>query len=188
MSYDNKTTQAIVFAVNAHTGQFRKGTSIPYITHPVEAMGVAATLTNDEDILCAAVLHDVIEDAGVTAEELRARFGDRVAELVCAASEDKMRSLTAEESWKARKQATIDALTACTDRGVKTVVLGDKLSNLRSIERDHAALGEKVWERFNQKDPLMHKWYYSSFLNTLIELKDTEAYKEYERLIRSCWR
>ena len=187
MTYTDKINAAILCAVNAHAGQLRKGTSVPYITHPIEAMGVVASLTDDENVIAAAVLHDVVEDAGITVEELRGRFGDRVAQLVSAESEDKMTSVPAAESWMTRKQATIDELSACKDIGIKMIALGDKLSNLRSIERDHAALGEKVWDRFNQKDPLMHKWYYVSFLDTLAELKETDAYKEYAQLIERCW-
>lgn len=183
-----KLKDAVHFAVSAHAGQFRKGTKVPYITHPIEVMGIVATITEDVDVRAAAVLHDTVEDTEVTEEDIRREFGDRVAALVCAESEDKMMDIPAALSWKTRKQATIDHLRTCTDINVKIIALGDKLSNLRSIERDLAEVGQEIWNRFNQKDPLMHKWYYSSFLETLQELHDTAAYKEYERLINTCWR
>ena len=63
--------RAILFAVHAHQGMERKGKSFPYIVHPLEAMSIVATMTNDQELLAAAVLHDVIEDAGVSVDELR---------------------------------------------------------------------------------------------------------------------
>ena len=64
--------EAIEFATKAHAGQFRKGTKRPYIVHPVEVADIVATMTQDEEIICAAVLHDTIEDCeGITEEVLR---------------------------------------------------------------------------------------------------------------------
>ena len=75
--------RAIAFATKAHEGQFRKGTKRPYIVHPLEVGEIVATLTFDEEIISAAILHDTIEDCEeVTDEVLRKEFGDRVTELV----------------------------------------------------------------------------------------------------------
>ena len=63
------------------------------------------------------------------------------------------------------------------------ICLGDKLANLRELARDYAALGECLWERFNQKDPAMIGWYYRSFKETCAELSDTTAYMEYVELL-----
>ena len=96
--------EAIEFASKAHEGQFRKGTRRPYIVHPVEVAEIVATMTADEEIICAAVLHDTIEDCKeVTEEILKLRFGERVASIVAQESEDK--SL----SWEERKGATINS-------------------------------------------------------------------------------
>ena len=62
--------EAAVFAERAHRGVFRKGTDIPYITHPMEAAVIVSAFTDDEEMIAAALLHDVMEDAGVTREEL----------------------------------------------------------------------------------------------------------------------
>lgn len=183
----NIIDEAVVFAAEAHSGQTRKGSKTPYITHPVEAMGIASAVTDDPDVLAAAVLHDTIEDCGVTKETIAEKFNARVAELVGAVSEDKMTHISAEASWRARKQAALDGLAACGDTGVKTVVLADKLSNLRTMERDYRLVGEKLWDRFNQKDPLEHRWYYETILANLTELRDTDAAKEYRRLITAIW-
>lgn len=180
-------TKAISFAAKAHEQKNRKGTTVPYITHPVEAMGIVSSLTSDPEVIAAAVLHDVIEDSPVTAAELQEFFGSRVADLVCSESEDKMNDIPAEASWKTRKEATIVHLAACTDSDVKLIALGDKLSNLRCIERDLAEIGPAFWNRFNQNDPLLHKWYYSSILSALGEFEDTPAYREYQRLMEKIW-
>lgn len=82
--------EAREFAAKAHEGQFRKGTKRPYIVHPVEVAEIVGTMTQDEEVICAALLHDTIEDcAGVSEEILRSRFGERVALLVAGESEDK---------------------------------------------------------------------------------------------------
>ncbi|MGN1093879.1 MAG: HD domain-containing protein [Candidatus Neoclostridium sp.] len=69
--------KAIVFAVNAHSGAVRKGTKLPYIVHPIEACAIAASITDDKEIIAAAVLHDIIEDTDITEEELAGQFGAR---------------------------------------------------------------------------------------------------------------
>ena len=98
--------EAAAFADKAHKGAFRKGTKIPYITHPMETAVIVSAFTDDEEIIAAALLHDVMEDAGVTREELEDAFGSRVADLVVDESEDKSRS------WQERKTRTVRHL--CT--------------------------------------------------------------------------
>ena len=95
-------TDAIQFPAKCHEGQLRKGTDIPYMVHPMETCAIAATMTSDQEILAAAVLHDVAEDCGVTIKELQDRFGYRVANLIAAESEQKEDD--EEGSWKRRKQ------------------------------------------------------------------------------------
>ena len=65
---------AVAFAAKAHRGQVRKGTSTPYIVHPMEAAAIVATITNDPAVIAAAVLHDVIEDTDYTADDVRRLF------------------------------------------------------------------------------------------------------------------
>ena len=71
--------EAAAFAEKAHRGVFRKGTDIPYITHPLETAVIVSAFTDDEEMIAAALLHDVMEDAGVTKGELEEAFGARVA-------------------------------------------------------------------------------------------------------------
>lgn len=174
--------QAILFATNAHEGQFRKGTKIPYILHPLEAAAIVGTMTTDDEIIAAAVLHDVVEDTDATVEQVKEQFGERVAALVAAESEDKRENLPAEATWKLRKQETIDHLKTAPIE-VKMITLGDKLSNIRTIYRDNLTIGDELWNRFHQKDKNEHYWYYKSIAECLVDLDSHQAYKEYCELI-----
>lgn len=90
--------QAIIFAVQAHAGAQRRDGHTPYILHCTEAAAIAATLTQDQEVLAAAVLHDVIEDTDVTFKTLSDKFGPRVAGLVQDMSENKRPELPPEET------------------------------------------------------------------------------------------
>ncbi len=173
--------RAVLFAAMKHAGQNRKGSGIPYITHVMEAMAIVAEMTDDQEIQVAALLHDTLEDTDTTKEQLVHYFGERVADLVAAESEDKREGQRAEDTWEIRKQETLDHLRAAP-ADVKIITMGDKLSNMRAMSRDYKALGDELWDRFNQKDPAKHGWYYRSIGEILGEdafIRDTEAYKEY---------
>ena len=168
--------KAIKFAVKAHEGQKRKGTDIPYIMHPMEAATIAASIKYDPDLICAALLHDTIEDAGVSTDTLSSMFGDRVADLVHFQSEDKTRS------WQERKQDTIDKLNNSTDEDAKIVCLSDKLANLRSISNDYQILGDSLWSRFNAEKE-KQVWYYRGLCDALASLGKYIAYREFSNLV-----
>ena len=174
--------KAICFAVKAHSGSVRKGTETPYIVHPMEVVAIVATMTDDPAVLSGAALHDVVEDTKYTVEDIRDEFGEDVARLVASESEDKREDLPAEATWRVRKQETLDHLEHAPVE-VKMITLGDKLSNIRAIYRDYMTLGDKVWERFNQKDKNEHAWYYRGVAERLGELSDSFAYREYVRLV-----
>ena len=179
----NLLTNAITFATKKHEGQKRKGTDIPYIVHPLEALSVASTLTNKETILAAVVLHDVVEDCGVSISEIKFRFGKEIARLVAADTEDKREKQSAESTWKIRKQETLDQIKNM-DIDSKIVVLADKLSNMRAIHRDYDMLGDKLWQKFNCKSKDEQCWYYKGIERLLRgEFKDTVAFVEYTGLI-----
>ena len=174
--------RAIIFAVRAHAGIERRGKGFPYIVHPMEAVEIVATMTPDQELLAAAALHDTVEDTDTTVEQIRAEFGDRVAELVAAESDEPHESRDSVENWRARKQTAIDRLAAAS-RDVKIVALGDKLSNMRAIARDYAVQGDALWNLFHAKDRKDHEWHYRGLAASLVELSDTFAYKEFEHLI-----
>lgn len=174
--------RAIVFAVKAHAGTERRGKGFPYIIHPMEAMEIVATMTTDQEVLAAAVLHDTVEDTEVTIEDIRMVFGDRIASLVAQESEDRPEGVSDEESWHDRKRAAIDRL-AKAPHDAKIVALGDKLSNMRAIARDYAEIGNALWGRFHAQDPKDHEWHYRGLADSLRELQDTAAFQEFESLI-----
>ena len=119
---------AIIFATKAHSGMTRKGTNVPYIVHPIEAAAIVSTMTDDEEVIAAAVLHDVLEDTEATEDDLLARFGRRITELVIGESENKRRNFPAALTWKIRKQETITFLETEADTDAKMLALADKLA------------------------------------------------------------
>ena len=170
--------RAIEFATKAHSGQFRKGTTRPYIVHPIEVGDIVASMTEDEEVISAAILHDTIEDCeGVTAEVLEEQFNRRVASIVAQESEDKSRTLME------RKSSTIEHIRYAP-REVQMIGLADKLSNMRDIDRDYPECGEELWNRFRMKDKNMIGWYYKGIRDALKDIFDgVPAYEEYCRLI-----
>lgn len=179
---DDLLNRALIFAVNAHTGMVRKGTDTPYIVHPMEAVVIVASMTSDKEVIAATVLHDVVEDTGHTIEDIKKEFGDRVAGLVASESENNRPELPEEETWKIRKEETLEHLKNASIE-TKMATLGDKLSNIRAIYRDYLKLGDKLWDRFNQKDKSEHTWYYSSIADLLSGLRKYPAWKEYKDLV-----
>ena len=174
--------RAIIFAVKAHAGTERRGKGHPYIVHPLEAVEIVSTMTKDQELLAAAALHDTVEDTDVTVDQIRAEFGPRVAELVAAESDQFEAGVSEEDSWHARKKAAIDRL-AKASRDAKIVALGDKLSNMRAIARDYAVQGDRLWNLFHVKNRADHEWHYRGLTDSLRELEDTFAFKEFEKLI-----
>lgn len=171
--------KAIELAADKHRGMFRKGDKQPYIYHPLEVLNVASLLTDDEEVLCAAVLHDTLEDTDCTKEELLAQFSPRVVELVANESEDKRNQVDKAGTWLDRKKEAIDTIKNAKDIGTKIVCLADKISNLRSFNRLVMIKGDDAWNNFNMKDPKMHYWYFNELKEALKDLEETSAYKEY---------
>ena len=174
--------RAIVFAVKAHHNTERRGKGFPYIVHPMEAVEIVATITSDQELLAAAALHDTIEDTDVTVEDIRREFGDRIADLVHAESDQFTEGVSEEDSWHDRKQVAIDRLAAAS-HDAKIVAMGDKLSNMRAIARDYAMKGDELWKIFHAKNKADHEWHYRGLAASLSELSDTFAYKEFVRLL-----
>ena len=175
-------SEAIAFAVKAHDGMRRKKSQAPYILHPMEAAVIVGSMTDDQNMIAAAVLHDVVEDADITIEEIEARFGKRVRELVQSETEDKRADLPPAETWRIRKEESLEVLKNAEDLDVLMVWLGDKLANMRSIYRDFKVEGVQMWQRFNQTDVSQQAWYYRSIANLTNRLSHTSAWLEYNTL------
>lgn len=174
--------QAIQFAADAHAGQTRKGSELPYICHPLEVMMLVCKMTSDPEVAAAAALHDTIEDTKTEYEDLKECFGKRIADLVAAESEDKKRDRPAGETWRERKEENLLRI-ADEPYEAKLIMLADKLSNLRSSYREYQKIGDQIFERFNMKDKKEHEWYHRSVAEALSELRKLSQYGEYKHLI-----
>ena len=177
-------TKAIKFAADAHDGMRRKKDTTPYILHPLEAAVIVGTMTDDSAVISAAALHDVVEDTDITIEEIEENFGSRVRTLVESETENKRAELPPEDTWRIRKEESLEELAACGDRDILILWLGDKLANMRSYYRIWKKEGSGMWQSFNQKDPLQQEWYYSRIAELTSPLKDFPAWQEYNALLK----
>lgn len=179
---DERLEKAYRYASEAHSGQYRKGTKIPYFTHIITTMNYCMELTDDIEILQAAILHDTVEDTSVTLEDLRRDFGERVARIVEADTEDKLRDRPADETWEVRKQTTVSHLK---DRpsDSKMVILADKTANAESLFKEWQRLGDTVWDKFNMKDRKKQEWYFRAIADCLVEFSDTSVMKKFTEYI-----
>ena len=167
--------KAFLFALYVHGEQVRKD-GTPYIEHPVEVALELARNGADNSLIAAGYLHDTIEDAYITKEELEAAFNREVAELVFADSEDKSKS------WEERKKDALDSLKCPGDRKHKMLMCADKLSNLRSIYDGLQKEGDSVWNRFSRGKE-KQAWLYNETVSALAPLEGLQMYEELKRLV-----
>jgi (p)ppGpp synthase/HD superfamily hydrolase len=120
---------AFQFAERAHRGQVRKYTGEPYISHPIEVAQLVASVLPDEDAVIAALLHDTVEDCGVTLEQIRKPFGDVAAQFV-----HEVTDISRKEHGNRNTRKALDRqhLSLASGPG-KTVKLADLISNTQSI-------------------------------------------------------
>ena len=176
-------SEAIVFSTVAHDGMRRRKSKSPYILHPMEVGAIVGTMTNDQEVIAASILHDVVEDAGITIEEIGEKFGNRVMELVASETENKREELPPEDTWRVRKEESLQKLRDTDDESVMMLWIGDKLSNIRTIYRDFLIEGNSVWDKFHQSDIKVQAWYYRSIMKYTEPLSDTLAWKEYKMFV-----
>lgn len=138
--------KALAYASQLHRTQTRKGSGIPYVSHLLAVAAIALENGADEDQAIAALLHDAVEDQGGPArlEEIRARYGDGVAQIVadCTDSHEEPKP-----AWHPRKEAYIASLAHKPPCSL-AVSLADKTHNAAAINADLRAHGEAVWSRF----------------------------------------
>ena len=145
-------------------------------------------MTDDEELIAAGILHDIVEDTDGTLAEIEKRFGKRVAGLVDSESEEKKPDDGRNKTWKRRKEESLRALKNSKDIAVKMLWLADKLANIRSLAGQYSEKGEAVWEEFNETDPDQQRWYYSSIAEILeLELNKTAPFKELIKHINFIW-
>jgi (p)ppGpp synthase/HD superfamily hydrolase len=160
---------AFSLAERLHRAQVRKGSTIPYISHPMAVASLVLEHHGGEDAAVAALLHDAVEDQGgwVTAEQIRQRFGARVVEIVLACTDAMPAEGEAKPPWRARKEAFIARL-AQADPESALVIACDKLHNLSALAADLERDGPATLNRFNQPEQLA--WYFAAILEALAPL------------------
>lgn len=157
---------ALWFAADRHNDQLRKGSNIPYVAHLLGTCAIALEAGADEDEAIAALLHDTLEDGKATYNELSARYGERVANIVreCSDSEQDPSANTENgPGRRERKEKYIADLPTHSASGI-LVSNADKIHNATAILRDYLEIGEALWGRFSdESDPL---WYYPELVKT----------------------
>ena len=176
--------KAVEFAMHAHSGVFRRGKTIPYIVHPLEAALIVSTIAEDQELMAAAVLHDTVEDTSVTLEDIKREFGERVSTIVDILTDRYDPSHVALDppiAWHMRKADSLDRISRAP-REAQIVVLGDKLSNMRAIARDAEINGDYLWSTFRAGSRESLGWYYLGLAAALKGISDLPQYKEFEEL------
>lgn len=166
MKLTQKIQQAINLASRLHLGQVRKGDSgLPYISHPFSVAWILSNYTEDEDIIVAGILHDVLEDVkGYYYDDMVRDFGERVAQIVKGVSEDKDPNIESDEkaTWEERKSKYLANLKNDSDEALM-VCAADKIHNLQSMISAYQEKGDALWDNFNS--PKEKKlWLYQEIL------------------------
>lgn len=168
--------QAFLFALRVHGKQTRKDGK-PYIVHPFSVATELAKNGAGDDLICAGLLHDAIEDGGVSPEELERSFGNEVLRLVLFDTEDKRLS------WKERKEITLHAIESC-DRRYAMLVCADKLSNLRDIAEGLEAEGDAFWSRFRH-GKADQEWLFRKYVEVFGRLAGLKLYDDLKQTVES---
>lgn len=160
----SRLMRGIATASRAHDGHYRKGSGLPYISHPMSVMLIAASVTNDEDVLLAALFHDILEDVpeNYSRTEMEDEFGRRVVEIVEGVTKD-----SSLPSWQERADAYLEQLSRGSEESV-IVAAADKFHNLSQTLEDLDRDGHALWERF-RSTPSQQLWWYTSVRNVIAE-------------------
>jgi (p)ppGpp synthase/HD superfamily hydrolase len=180
-------TEAIEYARQHHT-EFRKGTDIPYMAH---LLGVAALVMGEaggrvlvtEDMVLAALLHDVVEDHGgmTRLHEVEQRFGANVARTVEGLSDSFAENQHPKDEWKKRKSEYIERLRHEPD-DVLLISAADKLYNAKAILDDFKDIGEAIWKRFNRGAD-QQLWYFDELVAVYLLRPRNRIVNELERVV-----
>jgi (p)ppGpp synthase/HD superfamily hydrolase len=176
----DRFTQALILATELHGTQQRKGTSIPYISHPLGVASLVLEHGGNEDEAIAALLHDAVEDQGgaETLARIREQFGDRVAAIVAGCTDAQQ---IPKPPWKERKEIYLEHLRHASP-SVRLVSASDKLHNARAILTDLHTYGNELWSRFSGgRDGVL--WYYRALANTFQLQGSTPLIVELERTV-----
>ncbi len=139
--------RAMRVAAHHHRNHNRKASELPYISHPCSvALILVKAEFDDDEIIAAALLHDVVEDTDYSMDELEAEFPTQVAQYVAVLTERKMGGDGSKRSWQERKDEHLETVIRASQEA-RAIVLADKLHNLGTMLYDLES-GEEVWNRF----------------------------------------
>jgi (p)ppGpp synthase/HD superfamily hydrolase len=166
--------RALALAIEAHAGQLRKGTDIPYIAHPMGVASIALEFGASEDQAIAALLHDALEDGGPHyAPLIEEQFGPRVLTLVEACTDGVPDTSGAKADWGERKRTYLAHLIKAPAE-VLLVSGADKLHNARAIVSDLITIGPEVFKRFKAgREGTL--WYYRALADVFTQRRTPMA-------------
>ncbi len=167
---------ALTLAVDAHAGQIRKHNGTPYIVHPIMVARIVEAAGYTEDVVSAALLHDVLEDTTVTAETIETVTGTEVLHMVQALSEEKGME------WRARKALYIETVVAAGE-SVWAISVSDKIHNAESLLAFHAEVGNQAWSVFN-KGKADKIWFEETLLAALQKVWQHPLLEQYAALVQ----
>jgi (p)ppGpp synthase/HD superfamily hydrolase len=173
--------RALVYAARAHSTQFRKGTTRPYIGHLLGVASIVLTHGGDEDEAIAALLHDAVEDQGgkPRLEDIRRRFGARVARIVQACTDA---DTLPKPPWLERKKAYLRHLRRANS-SVRLVSSADKLYNAEETLADYRRHKESIWKRFHVGRDLT-LWYYREVTKILRRKGPRALVSDLDRVVK----
>jgi (p)ppGpp synthase/HD superfamily hydrolase len=165
-----------------HADQSRKGTRIAYVSHLLAVASLVLEDGGTEEEAIAALLHDAIEDIHTPEAEIRARFGQPIAEIVVACSESPSFGRDA-ENWEQRKRAYLGHLEHDElSESALRVTAADKLHNARSILSDLREHGPDLWSRLNASGDAQ-SWYYGELARVLADRHAGPVTRELVRVV-----
>ncbi|MHA6278877.1 HD domain-containing protein [Salinimicrobium sp. CAU 1759] len=134
--------EALEFATKAHGDQMRKYSEEPYIEHPKRVAEIVRTVPHTSEMICAAYLHDVVEDTPVEIEEIQQKFGKKVADLVQELTDEYMKVHYPHLNRRARKDKEVER-QATISKEAKTIKLADVIDNTPDIVKNDPGFGRK---------------------------------------------
>lgn len=162
--------------IRAHGKQVRKTDGSPYVAHPMMVAKKLARLNFPDEVIAAAMIHDVLEDTDITEQQLRQELGNEVVDIILPLSEDK------KLDWEDRKKKYISDVKNASI-ATKAVSIADKIHNLESVIETHKTMGPAIWTKFNRgKEQKM--WFEREMLKAFQESWDHPMIAEYEKLLK----
>lgn len=180
MSLSSQFDRALIYAANTHATQVRKGTSTPYIAHLLGVCSIALEYGANETEAVAALLHDAVEDQGGLGrlDDIRARFGNEVAEIVLGCTDSFQMP---KPPWEERKRAYLAHLPEASG-SILLISASDKLYNAQATLRDLYRVGNEVWKRFNvPREKIL--WYYRALADIYKQVGPARLNDELGRVV-----